>query len=158
LLCVFFFQAEDGIRDRNVTGVQTCALPILEVRHAEGAAVFSQAGTYAPTVGVLGAVVGLIASLANLEDMEVLGNAISAAFIATLLGLFTGYVLWHPFANKLREKSKHEVQSKHIMIEGVLSLTIGESPQIIYDKLISYLSAEEISKLEEEAAHASEEE
>ncbi|HLQ72973.1 MAG TPA: flagellar motor stator protein MotA [Bacillota bacterium] len=146
-------QSPDFIRDVMMEKVDA-----MEVRHAEGAAVFSQAGTYAPTLGVLGAVVGLIASLANLEDMEVLGNAISAAFIATLLGIFTGYVLWHPFANKLREKSKHEVQSKHIMIEGVLSLTIGESPQIIYDKLISYLSAEEISKLEEEAAHASEEE
>lgn len=144
-------QSPDFIRDVMMEKIEA-----MEMRHAEGAAVFTQAGTYAPTLGVLGAVVGLVASLANLEDMEVLGSAISAAFIATLFGIFTGYVLWHPFANKLREKSKHEVMRKQIMIEGVLSLTIGESPQIIYDKLISYLSTEEIKKLEKEAAYASE--
>src|SRR5699024_1310022 len=62
----------------------------MEKRHAEGARVFSQAGTYAPTLGVLVAVVGLIAALGNMEDMNVLGAAIASAFIATLLGIFTG--------------------------------------------------------------------
>src|SRR5690625_6019706 len=82
--------------------------------------------------------------------MEVLGAAISAAFIATLLGIFTGYVLWHPFANKLREKSKQEVKIKHIMVEGILSITVGESPTVIKDKLSSYLSARESAKIERE--------
>src|SRR5699024_8943246 len=106
----------------------------MEDRHRIGASVFSQAGTYAPTLGVLGAVIGLIASLANLEDMEVLGSAISAAFIATLFGIFTGYVLWHPFANKLQEKSKKEIHVKLVIVEGILSITAGESPQILKDK------------------------
>src|SRR5699024_2932956 len=109
-------------------------------RHQEGAAVFSQAGTYAPTLGVLGAVIGLIAALGDMSDIEALGYAISAAFIATLFGIFTGYVLWHPFANKLKEKSKQEILRKQIMIEGILSLTTGDSPQVIKDKLSSYLS------------------
>lgn len=119
----------------------------MEKRHAEGARVFSQAGTYAPTLGVLGAVVGLIAALGNMEDIDVLGPAISAAFIATLLGIFTGYVLWHPFANKLREKSAREVLIKEIMIEGILAITNGEPPSVIKDKLQSYLSAKEIEEL-----------
>src|SRR5699024_9463505 len=108
-----------------------------------------QAGTYAPTLGVLGAVVGLVAALGNMENMDVLGAAISAAFIATLLGIFTGYVLWHPFANKLKEKSKQEVKIKEIMVEGILSITIGESPAVIKDKLGSYLSAKELDNFEE---------
>lgn len=120
----------------------------MEKRHAEGARVFSQAGTYAPTLGVLGAVVGLIAALGNMGDMEVLGPAISAAFVATLLGIFTGYVLWHPFANKLREKSEREVLIKEIMIEGILAITNGEPPSVIKDKLQSYLSTQEIEQLE----------
>src|SRR5699024_10779247 len=119
----------------------------MEIRHEEGAQVFSQAGTYAPTLGVLGAVVGLIAALGSMDNMEILGPAISGAFIATLLGIFTGYVLWHPFANKLREKSKQEVKLKEIMVEGILSITAGESPTVIQDKLSSYLSAKEISKM-----------
>lgn len=136
-------QTPDFIRD-----VLLEKIAAMESRHEEGAQVFSQAGTYAPTLGVLGAVVGLIAALGSMEDMEILGAAISAAFIATLLGIFTGYVLWHPFANKLKEKSKQEVKIKEIMVEGVLSITAGESPAVIKDKLNSYLSAREIAKME----------
>lgn len=136
-------QSPDFIRDVLMEKIYA-----MEKRHAEGARVFSQAGTYAPTLGVLGAVVGLIAALGNMDDIEVLGPAISAAFIATLLGIFTGYVLWHPFANKLREKSEREVLIKEIMIEGILSITNGEPPTLIKDKLQSYLSEQEIEKLE----------
>ncbi len=83
--------------------------------------------------------------------MEVLGTAISAAFVATMLGIFTGFVLWHPFANKLREKPEREVLMKEIMIEGILSITNGEPPTLIKDKLLSYLSAKEIEKMEKTA-------
>lgn len=141
--------AIDGQTPDFIKDVMMEKIAAMEERHAEGASIFTQAGTYAPTLGVLGAVIGLIASLGNLQDMSVLGSAISAAFIATLFGIFSGYVLWHPFANKLKEKSKYEVQKKQVMIEGILSLTVGESPQILKDKLLSYLSSEEISKLEE---------
>ena len=71
---------------------------------------FSQAGTYAPTLGVLGAVIGLVAALGNLTDIEKLGHAISGAFIATIFGIFSGYILWHPFANKLKQKSAAELE------------------------------------------------
>ena len=137
----------DGQNPEFIRDVMIEKVEAMEVRHEEGAAIFSQAGTYAPTLGVLGAVVGLIAALGNMEDMAVLGEAISAAFIATLLGIFTGYVLWHPFANKLKEKSKKEVQIKEIMIEGILSITIGESSIVLRDKLSSYLSSKELASI-----------
>lgn len=139
--------AVDGQSPEFIRDVLREKIYAMELRHEEGAQVFTQAGTYAPTLGVLGAVVGLIAALGNMENMEVLGAAISAAFIATLLGIFTGYVLWHPFANKLREKSKREVKVKEVMIEGVLSITAGESPQVIKDKLSSYLSTKELAMM-----------
>jgi len=142
--------AVDGQNPDFIREVLNEKIAAMEERHAEGAQVFTQAGTYAPTLGVLGAVVGLIAALGNLENIDVLGPAISAAFIATLLGIFTGYVLWHPFANKLREKSKQEVLIKQIMVEGILSITAGESPAVIRDKLYSYLSTREIEKLAKE--------
>lgn len=139
--------AIDGQNPDFIHDVMMEKIYAMEKRHAEGARVFSQAGTYAPTLGVLGAVVGLIAALGNMEDMNVLGEAISAAFVATLLGIFTGYVLWHPFANKLKEKSMYEVMVKEIMVEGILSITNGESPAVIRDKLNSYLSARELEQL-----------
>ncbi|WP_368896167.1 MotA/TolQ/ExbB proton channel family protein, partial [Priestia megaterium] len=82
---------------------------------------------------------------------DTLGHAISAAFVATLLGIFTGYVLWHPFANKLKRKSKHEVKVKYMMIEGVLSLLEGETPKVIEQKLASYLPTAERKKLLQES-------
>jgi chemotaxis protein MotA len=115
----------------------------MEARHQAGAMIFTQAGTYAPTLGVLGAVVGLIAALGNLSDTDALGHSIAAAFVATLLGIFTGYVLWHPFANKLKQKSKKEVEIKRIMMEGILSIQAGISPANIEEKLLVYLPAME---------------
>lgn len=140
--------ALDGQNPDFIRDVLMEKIAAMEERHAEGARVFSQAGTYAPTLGVLGAVVGLVAALSNMQNMDVLGTAISAAFIATLFGIFTGYVLWHPFANKLKEKSRQEVKVKQIMVEGVLSITAGESPTVIKDKLSSYLSSKEMEELE----------
>lgn len=139
--------AVDGQSPEFIRDVLMEKISAMETRHAEGARVFTQAGTYAPTLGVLGAVIGLIAALGSMDNMDVLGAAISAAFIATLLGIFTGYVLWHPFANKLREKSRDEIKVKEIIIEGILSITAGESPAVIQDKLNSYLSLTEINKM-----------
>lgn len=138
-------QTPDFIRD-----VLLEKIAAMEERHETGAEVFTQAGTYAPTLGVLGAVVGLIAALGNMEDMAVLGAAISAAFMATLFGIFSGYVLWHPFASKLRKKSAEEVLEKRLIIEGLLALTNGEAPRTIEEKLSSYLSTEELATLQQE--------
>ncbi|MGG0670643.1 flagellar motor stator protein MotA [Sporosarcina koreensis] len=139
--------AIDGQNADYIRDVLTEEVDAMEERHSAGAQIFSQAGTYAPTLGVLGAVVGLIAALKNMNDVEALGTAIAAAFVATLLGIFTGYVLWHPFANKLQRKSKEEVRQKMMMIEGILSVLEGEAPRVIEQKLASYLSMEERRKL-----------
>lgn len=134
-------QSADYIRD-----ILSEEIDAMEERHLGGAAIFSQAGTYAPTLGVLGAVLGLIAALGNMDNTEELGHAISAAFVATMLGIYTGYVLWHPFANKLKRKSKEEVRIKEMMIEGILSIIEGEAPRTIEQKLTSYLPANERKK------------
>lgn len=135
--------AIDGQNADYIRDVLTEEVEAMEDRHASGAALFTQAGTYAPTLGVLGAVVGLIAALADMSDIDALGHAISAAFVATLLGIFTGYVLWHPFANKMKRKSSIEVKQKRMIIEGILSVLEGEAPKVIQQKLASYLPMEE---------------
>lgn len=114
-----------------------------EDRHKAGALIFTQAGTYAPTLGVLGAVIGLIAALADMSNMETLTHAISAAFMATLLGIFTGYVLWHPMANKLKRLSKAEIQIRLMMLEGLLSIQSGVSTIAIEQKLSVFLTPTE---------------
>ena len=142
-------QSADYIRD-----VLNEEIDAMEDRHQTGASIFTQAGTYAPTLGVLGAVIGLIAALANMDNTDELGYAISAAFVATLLGIFTGYVLWHPFANKLKRKSLEEAKLKQMMVEGILSILEGEAPRIIEQKLASYLPSEERKELMTESGVA----
>ena len=142
--------AVDGQSAEYIRDVLTEEIEAMEDRHAGGALIFTQAGTYAPTLGVLGAVVGLIAALSDMNDIDKLGHAISGAFIATMLGIFTGYVLWHPFANKLKRKSKQETRQKMMVVEGVLSILEGEAPRVIEQKLASYLPAGERLKIFEE--------
>jgi chemotaxis protein MotA len=139
--------AVDGQSAEFIRDVMTEEIEAMEERHQAGAAIFTQAGTYAPTLGVLGAVVGLIAALGNMADTDALGHAIAGAFIATLLGIFTGYVMWHPFANKLKRKSKLETKVKYIMIEGVLSVLEGQAPRAIEQKLSTYLSIKDRQKV-----------
>ena len=143
--------AIDGQNADYIRDVLTEEVEALEDRHASGALVFSQAGSYAPTLGVLGAVVGLISALGDLSDTEKLGHAVAAAFIATLLGIFTGYVLWHPFATKLKRKSAVEVMQKRMMIEGILSVLEGEAPRVIEQKLSSYLTMDERKQIMSES-------
>ncbi|CAM3913658.1 flagellar motor stator protein MotA [Lederbergia lenta] len=142
-------QSADYIRD-----VLNEEIDAMEERHVVGASIFSQAGTYAPTLGVLGAVIGLIAALGNMDNTDELGRAISAAFVATMLGIFTGYVWWHPFANKLKRKSKEEVRIKEMMVEGILSILEGEAPRVIEQKLASYLPTSERNELAQESGEA----
>lgn len=129
----------DGMDVDFVRDVLDADIEAMEERHRAGALIFAQAGMYAPTLGVLGAVVGLIAALGNLNDIEVLGHSIAAAFVATLLGIFTGYVLWHPFSNKLKLVSLEEVEIKRMMVEGILSLQAGDSPMAIESKLLVFI-------------------
>ncbi|MRX73863.1 flagellar motor stator protein MotA [Bacillus lacus] len=135
--------AVDGQNAEFIRDVMTEEIEAMEERHLAGASIFSQAGTYAPTLGVLGAVVGLIAALSHMDNTDELGHAIGAAFVATLMGIFTGYVLWHPFANKLKRKSKQEAKVRYVMIEGVLSVLEGQAPKAIEQKLATYLPARE---------------
>jgi chemotaxis protein MotA len=142
----------DGQPPEFIREIMEEDISAMEDRHLGGASIFSQAGTYAPTLGVLGAVIGLIAALGNLDDMEKLGPAIAAAFIATLFGIFTGYVLWHPFANKLKRKSRQEIKIKEIMIEAVIAIQGGVSSRVIEDKILTYIPSKEReieSKIEE---------
>lgn len=129
----------DGMDSELIQDVLEAEIYTMQERHRAGASIFAQAGMYAPTLGVLGAVIGLIAALGNLSDIEKLGHAIAGAFVATLLGIFTGYVMWHPFANKLKVMSAEEAELRRMVMEGVLSLQAGDSPIALQAKLMVFI-------------------
>lgn len=140
----------DGMGDEIITDILGAEIAAMEERHETNASIFSSAGAYAPTLGVLGAVFGLIAAMSHIDNTEEMAHAISAAFIATILGIWTGYVLWNPFAKKLKVKSKEEVLLKRMAVEGMLSLRSGDSPATLQEKLISVLPQSEQEKIASE--------
>ncbi|KAI7265339.1 hypothetical protein KC345_g8522 [Hortaea werneckii] len=146
----------DGNDQEFVRDVLMEDIHATEDRHKAGALMFSQAGMYAPTLGVLGAVIGLIAALADMSDMAKLAHAIGAAFIATLVGIFTGYVLWHPISNKLKRLSKREIEVRLMMVEGLLSIQSGVSTIAINQKLSVFLTPSERAKLTEKEGASNE--
>ena len=135
-----------GVKSSEIQTVLTDDISAMEKRHAGFAGVFSEAGFYAPKLGILGAVLGLIAAMASLNDQAALTESIAAALVAVIYGLFTGYVLWHPFGNKLKRKSREEVLHNQVVVAGVLALANGDPPYLVQDKLLSYLSQSEKEK------------
>lgn len=119
-------------------------------RHRIGATMFSQAGSYAPSLGVLGAVVGLISALGNLNDIEKLGHSIAAAFVATLLGIFSGYVIWNPLCNKMKVYSKEEAEIMELILTGVISIQRGDHVFYVEQEMLSKMSPAEVRAYEYE--------
>lgn len=139
----------DGVEPAYIREVLTDEIESMEERHRGGALVFTTAGGAAPTLGVLGAVIGLIGALGNLEDTEKLGHMIGGAFVATLYGIFVGYVICHPFASRLKRKSHEEVNTKLIILEGILAIQEGKNPKIIQKKLLGLLKPKDRASFKE---------
>jgi chemotaxis protein MotA len=137
----------DGTDPALVRDILETKISSIEERHHHGAAVFETAGGFAPTMGIIGTVLGLINVLSNIADAGKLAGAIALAFIATLYGIFSANIIWLPIANKLKAKSKKEILIKSIMLEGILSIEAGDNPRIAVQKLKAFLSQSEASKI-----------
>ncbi|TAJ07392.1 MAG: flagellar motor protein [Nitrospirae bacterium] len=116
----------------------------LEVEHEEeegvtAAKVWEAAGGYAPTVGILGAVLGLIHVMENLADPSKLGGGIAVAFVATVYGVGAANLFFLPLANKIKLKIKGTTTARTMMIEGLVGLAQGENPRMLQEKLEGYL-------------------
>ena len=102
------------------------------------AKVWESAGGFAPTVGILGAVLGLIHVMENLSDPSKLGGGIATAFVATVYGVGAANLFFLPIANKLKRKIGVEKERKTLIAEGVLSIQAGLNPRVLEEKLASY--------------------
>lgn len=123
----------------------------IEVEHEEeegiiAAKVWEAAGGYAPTVGILGAVLGLIHVMENLADPSKLGGGIAVAFVATVYGVGAANLFFLPVANKIKFKLKEEAGSRTMIIMGLVGLAQGENPRLLQEKLESYLPHSERTK------------
>lgn len=119
-------------------------------RHRENAKIFEAGGGFAPTLGVLGAVMGLITVLANLAEPEELGHGIATAFVATFYGVGMANVFLLPIAEKLKIRSQEERLVREMILEGILSIQSGDNPRIVREKLESFLAPGERSRDDKE--------
>jgi flagellar motor component MotA len=123
----------DGQLDRH--GVPRChAQAPRRLRAAVG-----QAGGYAPTMGIIGTVFGLVNVLSNLTQPQTLGPMISAACNATLLGVASANVVYLPIAARPKGLSREEMHSREMTIEGILAIQAGENPRVVAEKLLAYV-------------------
>lgn len=123
----------------------------IEVEHHEeegvmAAKVWEAAGGYAPTVGILGAVLGLIHVMENLADPSKLGGGIAVAFVATVYGVGAANLFFLPLGNKIKMKLKAEAGSRNLIIMGLVGLAQGENPRLLQEKLESFLPHHERTK------------
>jgi chemotaxis protein MotA len=130
----------DGADPDMVRGVLETEIASVERRNRAGAHIFETAGGYAPTMGIIGTVMGLIHVLSNLNDASKLGPAIATAFLATFYGIATANVFWLPIGAKLKSKGGAELADRELMLEGILSIQRGDNPSIVRDKLSVYLA------------------
>jgi chemotaxis protein MotA len=110
-----------------------------ELHHESAAKVFESAGGYAPTIGIIGAVLGLIQVMKHLENIEEVGKGIAVAFVATVYGVAVSNLILLPAANKLKARVRQDAQDKELLLEGVCSIVEGMNPKLIRIKLEAFL-------------------
>jgi chemotaxis protein MotA len=129
----------DGTDPELVAEVLEAENDAMRKRHKAAAQPFEKAGGYAPTMGIIGTVFGLIHVLENLDKPETLGPAISAAFIATLLGVASANVVYLPVAARLKQLSEEELHFREMTVEGILAIQAGDNPRVVAEKLVAFV-------------------
>jgi len=146
--------AIDGTDPEIVREVLETEISALRERHKVGAQFFANMGAFAPTLGIIGTVLGLVHMLENLSDPSSMGPLIAAAFVATLWGVMTANLIYLPISNKLKRASAEEIHHKELVLEGVLSIQAGANPRTVTEKLKSYLPPAEREEIGEERQSA----
>jgi chemotaxis protein MotA len=129
----------DGSEPESISAVMYVELNMREHADTSAAKVFEGMGIYSPTLGIIGAVLGLMAVLQNLADPSKLGHGIAAAFTATVYGIGLANLFFLPVASKLKAIIHRQTQFREMVIDGMLCIAQGENPRSIEAKLQGYL-------------------
>ena len=129
----------DGTEPEKIREALELELDVKEKANIQSAKVFEGLGIYAPTLGIIGAVLGLIAVMKNLADPSKLGQGIAAAFTATIYGIGIANLFFLPTANKLKEIIKAQSHAKEMIIEGIIAIAEGENPRNIEVRLKGFI-------------------
>jgi len=129
----------DGVEPETIRRMLEIDLSTQEHQDLAAARFYEGMGIYAPTLGIIGAVLGLIAVMKNLADPSKLGHGIAAAFTATIYGIASANLLFLPVASKLKGVIAHNSRDREMAIEGLISIAHGENPRNIETNLSGFL-------------------
>ncbi len=132
----------DGTPSELIREILETDIASMLQRHRRGAEMMATAGGFAPTMGIIGTVMGLIHMLKSLSEPGKMGPAIAAAFLATLYGVMLANLFFLPISNKLRYRSEQEAAICEMIIEGVLAIQSGDNPRTVQMKMLAFLSPE----------------
>ncbi len=129
----------DGTEPDTIRSTLEVDMHVRESADTRAARVFEGMGVYAPTLGIIGAVLGLMSVMQNLADPSKLGRGIAAAFVATIYGIGLANLLFLPMANKLKVAVQNQAHIHEMLIEGLIAVSQGENPRTIEGRLRGYL-------------------
>ena len=138
--------AVDGADIQDIRKMMDLQIDIEEQHAMAEARVFESAGGYSPTIGIIGAVLGLIQVMKNLANIDQVGHGIAVAFVATVYGVALANIVLLPAANKMKTRIGQDTQRKELILEGVAGIVEGLNPKIIRSKLEAFKCSEPVVK------------
>ena len=129
----------DGADPEHIRELLEVDINTFEDEWRQSAKIWESAGGYSPTIGILGAVMGLIHVMENLSDPTKLGSGIAVAFVATIYGVGLANLVYLPIASKLKYYISRMVASKEMLIDGLVGIAVGDNPRIIESRLKGYM-------------------
>lgn len=132
----------DGIDPQKLRETLEADIMAFEDHSKHSVEFYEAAGGYSPTIGIIGAVLGLIHVMSNLSDTSKLGGGIAVAFVATIYGLMIANIICLPIASKLKIRMKEEVLRRVMILEGLIAIQNGENPHFIEQKLKAFAGGE----------------
>ena len=144
----------DGTDSEEVAETLEADIAGQKERHKVAAKFCADCGAYAPTIGIIGTVLGLVHALEGLDDPSGLGKTIASAFLATLWGVMSANCFWLPLSAKMKRTSGLEVAHREMMLNGILALQAGAAPRAVGERLKSHLAPKQREKVGGDSAAA----
>jgi chemotaxis protein MotA len=131
--------AIDGLEPQEINDILETEVEFVRSRHQLGAEIFSTMGTFSPALGMIGTLIGLVQMLQTMDDPSKIGPAMAVALLTTFYGSIMANIVCLPISGKLKTRSKEEVLTKEMAIQGIVSLSNGDNPRILEQKLQAFI-------------------
>lgn len=132
----------DGLEPQDINDILDTEIEFIRSRHQLGAEIFSTMGAFAPALGMIGTLIGLVQMLQNMDDPSTIGPAMALALLTTFYGSIMANIVCLPLAGKLKTRSKEEMLTKEMTVQGIMSLSNGDNPRILEQKLKAYMPSD----------------